>query len=325
VISTGEKLACILVVAALMAHGISAKLVSLHDVVAAAYGPDPEFQQAELYRLGPRFFHPLATEIAKSIRSCEAGGSAGICVPVVTGYFGSVPKSLITSVGKGYSDFCAALCASGLSATELQIWKEVDGVFTADPRKISSARLLSTLTLEEARELTHYGSQVIHPFTMDQLRHGGIPLRLKNVLRPQGNGTIIVPTPSSSGTCTPAAIDGAQNLTALQVSFLAANSAQDDSLNKGKPTAITSKNSIVLVNIQSNREAKSLRFLTDVFQRLDELHALVDLSTSSEQSVSVALSINNNNELIPIIKSLESCGKVRHCPTVLEFAHSFTG
>lgn len=219
-----------------------------------------------------------------------------------------MPNSLITSVGKGYSDFCAALCASGLGAAELQIWKEVDGVFTADPRKISTARLLPTLTLEEARELTHYGSQVIHPFTMDQLRHGGIPLRLKNVLRPAGGGTIICPSPEVSGSSTP---PEPRLPIALHPSFLGLSGRDDEYQTQGKPTAITSKSSIVLVNIQSNREAKSLRFLAEVFRRLNELDAVVELSTSSEQSVSVALSIENKAKLATIVASLDSCGKVR--------------
>lgn len=71
-----------------------------------------------------------------------------------------MPDSLIYSVGRGYSDLCAALCAVALNADELQIWKEVDGIFTADPRKIKAARLLATVTSEEAAELTYYGSEV---------------------------------------------------------------------------------------------------------------------------------------------------------------------
>ena len=71
-----------------------------------------------------------------------------------------MPTSLLTSVGRGYSDLCAAMCAVGTNSEELQIWKEIDGIFSADPRKIPSARLLPTVTLEEASELTYYGSEV---------------------------------------------------------------------------------------------------------------------------------------------------------------------
>ena len=74
-----------------------------------------------------------------------------------------MPDSLMTTVGRGYSDLCAAMCAAGLRASELQIWKEVDGIFTADPIKVPSARLLPTVTAEEAAELTYYGSEVRTP------------------------------------------------------------------------------------------------------------------------------------------------------------------
>jgi aspartate kinase len=78
----------------------------------------------------------------------------------VTGYFGIVPGSLLAAIGRGYTDLCAALLAVGLGADELQIWKEVDGIFTADPRKVPTARLLSSITPDEAAELTFFGSEV---------------------------------------------------------------------------------------------------------------------------------------------------------------------
>ena len=74
-----------------------------------------------------------------------------------------MPHSLLHSVGRGYSDFCAAMCAVGIGAREVQIWKEVDGIFTADPSKVLSARLLATVTCEEAAELTYFGSEVCIP------------------------------------------------------------------------------------------------------------------------------------------------------------------
>ena len=85
------------------------------------------------------------------------------------GFFGPVPGSLLSQVGRGYTDLCAALLAVGLEASELQIWKEVDGIFTADPLKVSTARLISVISPDEAAELTYYGSEVVHPFTMEQV------------------------------------------------------------------------------------------------------------------------------------------------------------
>ena len=88
----------------------------------------------------------------------------------LSGFFGPVPGSLLRQVGRGYTDLLAALMAAGLGASELQIWKEVDGIFTADPRKVPTARLIPIISPEEAAELTYYGSEVVHPFTMDQVR-----------------------------------------------------------------------------------------------------------------------------------------------------------
>jgi aspartate kinase len=72
-------------------------------------------------------------------------------------------------VGRGYTDLLSALLAVGLEASELQIWKEVDGIFTADPRKASTGRLIPLISPDEAAELTYYGSEVVHPFTMEQV------------------------------------------------------------------------------------------------------------------------------------------------------------
>ena len=105
--------------------------------------------------LNQSFYSSLAVAIAKKVVKC--GGT----VPVVTGYFGVVPGSLLAAIGRGYTDLCAALLAVGLGAEELQIWKEVDGIFTADPRKVPTARLLRSITPEEAAELTFFGSEVL--------------------------------------------------------------------------------------------------------------------------------------------------------------------
>ncbi len=94
-------------------------------------------------------------------------------------------NGIIESIGRGYTDLAAALSAAAVNAKELQIWKEVDGVFSSDPRKVKSAKVLSSITPEEAAELTYYGSEVIHPFTMEQVIKAKIPIRIKNALKPE--------------------------------------------------------------------------------------------------------------------------------------------
>ena len=120
-------------------------------------------------QLDQSFYDATAKVVGERIRQC------GNRVPVVTGFFGPVPGSLLRQVGRGYTDLLAALLAVGLGAEELQIWKEVDGIFTADPRKVPTARLIPSISPEEAAELTYYGSEVVHPFTMEQVRLTRLP------------------------------------------------------------------------------------------------------------------------------------------------------
>lgn len=131
--------------------------------------------------LGQDFYDNLAITLGARLQDCAPR------VPVVTGespcsnsrkfflssldagFFGPVPGSLLRQVGRGYTDLCAALLSVGLGASELQIWKEVDGIFTADPYKVPTARLIPVISPDEAAELTYYGSEVVHPFTMEQV------------------------------------------------------------------------------------------------------------------------------------------------------------
>ncbi|KAH6664680.1 aspartate kinase [Halenospora varia] len=308
IVATGERLACRVVVASLLSKGINAKLATLDDLVESVYTEDMYKQKLAYEELGPRFFDALAVDIGRRIEEC------GDAVPVVTGFFGMMPIPLLESVGRGYSDLCAAMCAVGTEASELQIWKEVDGIFTADPRKVPSARLLPTITLEEASELTYYGSEVIHPLTMGQIRNANVPLRIKNVKNPEGSGTIIYPSPSPSNT--PKTSSSTSSLTSLNssdsiASFMQANGYYGSSQSRRAPTALTAKDSIVLMNVQSNRQKKSHGFLAQVFAKLDELDVVADLITSSEQSVSLAISsLDGLAKIERLMQSLEKCGKV---------------
>ena len=171
IIGVGELLACRLVAAALNGAGIAADLVCLdgvvsemdHEVARGGYASEGTVH------LDQSFYDQLSLAISNRLSQCNG-------IPVVTGYFGDVPGSLLSQVGRGYTDLCAALCAVAVKAAELQIWKEVDGVFTADPRKVPTARLVPAITPEEAAELTYYGSEVIHPFTMEQAIKKSIPV-----------------------------------------------------------------------------------------------------------------------------------------------------
>lgn len=162
------------------------------------------------------------------------------------------------SISRGYSDLCAALCAAALDAQELQIWKEVDGIFTADPSKIKAARLLTTITSEEAAELTHYGSEVIHPLTIEQLVVAKIPLRLKNVMKPTGPGTIIYPSYKpllvwdERTICDrPPICNTDDSILVANNSFMIANGYFGPNNCCRTPTAVTAKEGILLLTLHS--------------------------------------------------------------------------
>jgi aspartate kinase len=195
----------------------------------------------------------------------------------------AVPDGLLHSIGRGYTDLCAALVAIGTSAKELQIWKEVDGIFTADPRKVPTARLLSSVSPSEAAELTFYGSEVIHPFTMEQVIREHIPIRIKNVMRPQGLGTVILPD-----------LDGIPEPLKPKLSRGRSSSSLDSLVGPKRPTAVTIKHSIVVLNIHSNRRTRAHGFLANIFSILDKHHLSVDLISSSEVHVSMALHSENS-------------------------------
>jgi aspartate kinase len=224
------------------------------------------------------------------------------------GFFGVVPGSLLSQIGRGYTDLCAALCAVGVSASELQIWKEVDGIFTADPRKVPTARLLNLITPDEAAELTYYGSEVIHPFTMEQVIKAAIPIRIKNVENPSGHGTIIYPDSSANGTETPPAVKSERPNTVemLVNGYHGSNNARKI------PTAVTIKDSIIVLNIRSNRKTISHGFFARIFGTLDRYGIVVDLLATSETSISMAMNGDLRKGLLDrVVKELQSVGEVR--------------
>ncbi|KAI5815991.1 Aspartate/glutamate/uridylate kinase [Pyronema omphalodes] len=289
IIGTGEKLSCLFMTALLKDGGIDAEYVNLENIVSAAYTAKCTLNQ--------EFYDALAKNLAERIEAC------GNRLPVVTGYFGVVPGSLLTSIGRGYTDLCAALLAVGLDADELQVWKEVDGIFTADPRKVVTARLIPVITPEEAAELTYYGSEVIHPFTMEQVIRARIPIRIKNVENPTGEGTMIFPdTVARKGEETPSEMP--RHFRKHSVDML----LQPRHL---RPTAVTTKNHIVVLNVHSNRKSLSHGFLAGIFSILDKHQLCVDLISTSEVHVSMALQAEIRDDAVKsAVEELKKYGSV---------------
>lgn len=113
-------------------------------------------------------------------------------VPIITGFIAATESGILTTLGRGGSDYSAAILGQALEAEEVWIWTDVDGVMTTDPRLVASARSIPVLTYREVSELAYYGAKVLHPKTMRPCIENNIPLRIKNTFNPRHPGTVIV-------------------------------------------------------------------------------------------------------------------------------------
>ncbi|KAJ7034503.1 Aspartate/glutamate/uridylate kinase [Mycena alexandri] len=299
IVGLGERLACKFMTAVLRDQGVDAEYVSLENVVP----PMEDLEAAEDGTLDQEFYDRLSDAIGERVKQC------GARVPVVTGFFGPVPGSLLRQVGRGYTDLLSALLAVGLDAAELQIWKEVDGIFTADPRKVPTARLISIISPAEAAELTYYGSEVVHPFTMEQAIRQKIPIRIKNVENPRGGGTVIHPDPEAEVEDDVGSVP--EPASPLALAMLSSRASEAMKQLPRHPTAVTIKEHIIVLNINSNRKSVSHGFLAGIFSTLDRFGVVVDLISTSEVHVSMAIEDGLAKKLLErLLRELQKAGTV---------------
>ncbi len=181
----GERLSAPLLAAVLRAKGIPAEYVDATEIVVtdSVFGGAAPLMEQTTERSLPR----LLAMIEKGI------------VPVVTGFVGATVEGVPTTLGRGASDYSAAIIGAVLDADEIQIWTDVNGVMTADPRIVSDARSLRQLSYEEVAELAYYGAKVLHPQTVTPAVEKKIPIRVLNTFEPNHPGTRIVEQSDSEG------------------------------------------------------------------------------------------------------------------------------
>lgn len=197
-------------------------------------------------------------------------------IPVLGGFIGSTSKGVTTTLGRGGSDYSAAIIGAALGAREIQIWTDVSGVLTADPRIVPQARTVPVLSYQEAAELAYFGAKVLHPKTIQPAIECSIPVRVCNSRAPEDAGTLI----------------------------LAASAAAPQTVK-----AIAHKNGITTVQITSARMLGAYGFLRALFEVFDRHRTAVDVVTTSE--VSVSLSLDDASALSEIIPELAALGTVK--------------
>lgn len=183
--SLGERLSAPLVAGAVSALGVRSEAVEATELIVTDTfhgGAEPQMQ-ATRERSEARL-RPLLNE--------------GI-VPVVTGFIGATAEGILTTLGRGGSDYSATILGGAMHADEVIIWTDVDGVLTADPRLVPEARTIPVISYREAAELAYFGAKVLHPKTLTPVIQAAIPVWIRNSFAPERAGTKITPEGRSIG------------------------------------------------------------------------------------------------------------------------------
>jgi len=185
-------------------------------------------------------------------------------IPVLGGFIASTAAGITTTLGRGGSDYSAAIFGACLDVGEIQIWTDVDGMLTADPRVVPSPRVVPQLSFAEASELAYFGAKVLHPATILPAVTKNIPVRILNSRQPQNPGTLIT-----------ASVERESHLAALAC-----------------------KRDVTVVDITSTRMFMAHGFLRRLFEVFERFRTAVDVVTTSEVSVSVTVDSTKHLEAI---------------------------
>lgn len=178
VMSFGERLSSYIINEAIRDTGLVSKFIDARNLIKT----DDKFGDAN-----------VDIEVSyKSIKSLLLNkGESRYSLVVIGGFIGSTKNKVTTTLGRGGSDYTASLVGAALDASRIEIWTDVDGLMTADPRKNKNVKTISEVSYEKAEEMANVGAKVIHPKTMKPARLKNIPISIKNTFNPNGNGTKI--------------------------------------------------------------------------------------------------------------------------------------
>jgi aspartate kinase len=261
VASVGEQLSTMILARAMAEQGLAVELVDARTLMVT----DEQYGSAT--PLFDRITQEAVLRILPFVQMEK--------IVVTQGFIGSTVKGVTTTLGRGGSDYSAAILGAALDVEEIQIWTDVDGVLTADPRIAPAAKKLKVISFREASELAYFGAKVLHPSTILPAVEKNIPVIVLNSKRPQSSGTRIVANPPQS---------------------------------KVAVKSIASKKGITVINIQSSRMLMAYGFLSSIFSVFQRHQTAVDLVSTSE--VAVSLTIDNTSRLEEIVADLRGFSEV---------------
>ena len=255
VVAQGEVMSTNMVVNYLQEQGVDAVLLNALDFMRTDKNSEPDT--------------PYIKEKLHEVMEKNQGHQ----IYITQGFVCRNAYGEVDNLQRGGSDYTASLIGSVLPADEIQIWTDIDGMHNNDPRVVDHTEAIHQLNFEEAAELAYFGAKILHPTCVQPAKYAGIPVRLKNTLDPDAEGTII-----------------------------------DNVLVRGKIKAVAAKDNIIAIKIKSSRMLLATGFLRKVFEIFESYQTPIDMIATSE--VGVSMSIDNDAHLNEIVDELKKYGTV---------------
>ena len=255
IVAQGEMMSTNMVVNYLQEQGVKAVLLNALDFIRTDKNAEPD----------PQYIKEKLTALMAE--------NEGYQIYITQGFICRNAYGEVDNLQRGGSDYTASLVGAALEVEEIQIWTDIDGMHNNDPRVVDKTDAVRQLNFEEAAELAYFGAKILHPTCVQPAKYAGIPVRLKNTMEPDAEGTII-----------------------------------DNVLVRGKIKAVAAKDNITAIKIKSSRMLLATGFLRKVFEIFESYQTPIDMIATSEVGVSV--SIDNDSHLNDIVDELKKYGTV---------------
>lgn len=261
IVSFGERLAAPILAGTLQSIGIDAVHLTGGDVGIIT---NEDYGNAQ-----------LITGTEETIRARLTALLADNKVPVVCGYIGETEKGIITTTGRGGSDYTATLIGTAIAADEIWLWKETEGIMSADPKIIKDARKIPYVSYREAMELSYFGASVLHPRAIEPVVEKQIPIRVKNLLMPEDEGTLIGKEPEHT-TKAAKAITLIESASVINIAGMAVKSISEVA---ARIFAVLAAEGVDIIMISHGSSERTISVVINSAQQKKALNALRNINT----------------------------------------------